>query len=233
MTEDVFAIENGATLRGYPRRAEGPAAFKWPDEDVRWAEVELFKAHAHFLLANRERIFADSRMFLAPVNVMSGAAYIGALPKPCVGTYLEWWLRRGKDELAFHVSGSPLSGANVSKSIDKNGKLVPLPASPFWVLMKEFVDAHKRYLAERERFDAYSLWEVIQRLKGESPRYDDGFKVMVLEREKARKEGIFAKLVRQISELKSRLQSYKDRLRNALSQLGKKDGAPSKAWLNL
>ena len=33
-------------------------------------------------------------MFLAPVNVMSGAAYVGALPKPCVGTYLEWWLRR-------------------------------------------------------------------------------------------------------------------------------------------
>ena len=62
-------------------------------------------------------------MFLAPVNVMSGAAYVGALPKPCVGTYLEWWLRRGKDELAYHVSGSPLSGANVSKSIAKDGSL--------------------------------------------------------------------------------------------------------------
>ena len=112
MTEDVFTIENGAMLRGYPRRAESPAAFKWPNEDVRRVEAEL----------------------------------------------------------AFHVSGSPLSGANVSTSIDKNGKLVSLLASPFWVLMKEFVDAHKRYLAERERFDAYSLWEVIQRLKGESPR---------------------------------------------------------------
>ena len=112
-------------------------------------------------------------MFLAPVNVMSGAAYVGALPKPCVGTYLEWWLRRGKDELAFHVSGSPLSGANVSKSIAKNGKLVPLPASPFLDLVKEFQNAHKRYLAEREQFDAYSLWEVIQRLKGELPRHGD------------------------------------------------------------
>ena len=172
MTDDVFTIENGATLRGYPRRAESPAAFKWPGEDARRAEVELFKTHAHFLLANRERIFADSRMFLAPVNVMSGAAYIGALPKPCVGTYLEWWLRRGRDELAFHVSGSPLSGANVSKSIARNGKLVPLPASPFLNLVKEFVDAHKRYLAERERFDAYSLREVIQRLKGVPPSCD-------------------------------------------------------------
>lgn len=215
MADDVFVIENGTTLLGYPRRAESPAAFKWPNEDVQWVEAELFKANAYFLLENRERIFADSRMFLAPVNVMSGAAYIGALVKPCVGTYLEWWLRRGKDELAYHVSGSPLSGANVSKSIAKDGSLVPLPASPsgapFLSLMKEFEDAHKRYRAERERFDAYSLWEVIQRLKGEQPRYDDGFKVLVLERERLRNEGVCEKMVRQISELKSRLQSYKDR----------------------
>ena len=225
MADDVFVIENGAMLRGYPRRAESPAAFKWPNEDVQWVESELFKANAHFLLENRERIFADSRMFLAPVNVMSGAAYVGALTKPCVGTYLEWWLRRGKDELAYHVSGSPLSGANVSKSIAKDGSLMPLLASPsgatFLSLMKEFENAHKRYHAERERFDAYSLWEVIQRLRGEQPKYDDGFKVLILERERVRNEGVFEKMARQISELKSRLQSHKDRLRSTLSRLGK------------
>ena len=224
MDDDVFVIENGTTLRGYPRREDGPAAFEWPNEDAQWVEAELFKAHAHFLLANREQIFADSRMFLAPVNVMSGAAYVGALPKPCVGTYLEWWLRRGKDELAYHVSGSPLSGANVSKSIAKDGRLMPLLASPsgapFLSLMKEFENAHKRYCAERKRFDAYSLWEVIQRLKGEVPRYDDGFKALVLERERARNEGLFEKMALQISELKSRVQSHKDRLRSALSRLG-------------
>ena len=151
---------------------------------------------------------------------MSGAAYIGALPKPCVGTYLEWWLRRGKDELAFHVSGSPLSGANVSKSIATNGKLVPLTAPRFLDLLQEFCNAHNLYHTERERFEAYSLWEVIQRLKGVPPKYDDGFKVLVLERERARNEGLFEKMVRKISEQKSRLQSYKDRLRNALAQLG-------------
>ena len=217
MVNDVFVIENGATLRGYPRRAGSPEAFKWPNEDAQWVEAELFKAHAHFLLENRERIFADSRMFLAPVNVMSGAAYIGALVKPCVGTYLEWWLRRGKDELAYHVSGSPLSGTNVSKAVGRDGSLVPLLASPsgapFLSLMGEFENSHKRYRAERERFDAYSLWEVIQRLKGEAPKYDDGFKVLVLERERLRNEGVCEKMVRQISELKSRIQSYKDRWR--------------------
>lgn len=34
----------------------------------------------------------------------------------------------------FHVSGSPLSGANVSKSIAKDGRLVPLLASPSGVI---------------------------------------------------------------------------------------------------
>ncbi len=88
-------------------------------------------------------------------------------------------------------------------------------------LMREFENAHNRYRAERERFDAYSLWEVIQRLKGEVPRYDDGFKALVLERDRTRNGGIFEKMARQILELKSRLQSYKDRLRNAFARLEK------------
>ena len=53
MADDVFVIENGTTLRGYPRRAESPAAFKWPSEDAQRVESELFKSHAHFLLENR------------------------------------------------------------------------------------------------------------------------------------------------------------------------------------
>ena len=59
-------------------------------------------------------------------------------------------------------------------------------------LMKEFESAHKRHHAERERFDACSLREVIQRLKGEPPRYDDGFKVLVLGRERARNRAVAA-----------------------------------------
>lgn len=60
----------------------------------------------------------------------------------------------------------------------------------------EFENAHNRYRAERERFDAYSLWEVIQRLKGEVPRYDDGFKVLVLKHAGTRNEGNFEKMAR-------------------------------------
>ena len=48
-------------------------------------------------------------------------------------------------------------------------------------LVREFSAAHARYRSERERFDAYSLWEVIARLKGEVPKYEDGFRALMLE----------------------------------------------------
>ena len=70
-----FTIGNGMVLQGYPREKTDDAAFEWPDEDVQYVDRELFKANAHFFFENRERIFADSGMFLAPVNVISGAAY--------------------------------------------------------------------------------------------------------------------------------------------------------------
>ena len=69
-----------------------------------------------------------------------------------------------------------------------------------------------------------TLREVIQRLKGVPPSYDDGFRVLVLERERLRNEGICEKLVRRISELESRLQGLKDKLRNALAKSGMQDG---------
>jgi len=190
-----FTIENGMVLQGYPREKPDDAALTWPGEEARYVDGEIFKKNAHFLFENRERIFADSRMFLAPVNVMSGAAYIGSLVKPTVGTYIEWWLRRGKEELAYFVSGSPLSGANVSKAIAKDGSLVPL-ASPgiFLNLVKEFSDAHKRYLAERRRFEAYSLIEVVMRLKNIDPDHEDAFKAQVLERHKPLLKKVTGKL---------------------------------------
>ena len=166
MGENEFRIESGAILTGYRKYSRDKSSFEWPDADTRRREVELFVKNAHFLFANRDKIFADSRMFLSPVNVMSGMAYTGAFCKPTIGTYLEWWLRRGDENLAYFVGGSPLSGANVSKAIAKNGRLVPLRSSGIFLeLAKEYRDAHERYLVERECFEAYTLAQVIERLK--------------------------------------------------------------------
>ena len=216
MDGNKFQIENGMILQGYPKENRNRAAFEWPDGDVRRFEEELFVENAHYLFENREKIFADSRMFLAPVNVMSGMAYCGTLCKPTLGTYIEWWLRRGKEELAYFVNGSPLSGANVSLSIAKNGKLVPLPSpGKFIDLAKEYDGVHRRYIEERERFEAYTLWEVIRRLKGEAPQYHDSYKASLLERVKERLEKKVDELTENIKELKRRVQSYKDKLKNA------------------
>ena len=212
-----FTIENGMVLQGYPREKPDDTALTWPGEEARYVDGEIFKENAHFLFENRERIFADSRMFLAPVNVMSGAAYIGALVKPTVGTYIEWWLRRGKDELAYFVSGSPLSGANVSKAIAKDGSLVPLrPDGIFLNLVKEFTDSHKRYIDERRKFEAYSLLEVVMRLKNIEPSYEDAFRVQVLERQKSSLEKAVDKLKKELAAVKRRCQSYKDKYKNCL-----------------
>ena len=214
-----FTIENGMVLQGYPREKPDDAVFAWPGEEARYVDGEIFKKNAHFLFENRERIFADSRMFLAPVNVMSGAAYIGTLVKPTVGTYIEWWLRRGKEELAYFVSGSPLSGANVSSAIAKDGSLVPLrPDGIFLNLVKEFTDSHKRYIDERRKFEAYSLLEVVMRLKNIEPSYEDAFRVQVLERQKSSLEKAVDKLKKEFAAVKRRCQSYKDKYKNCLRQ---------------
>ena len=114
---------------------------------------------------------------------------------PHKGTYIEWWLRRGKEELAYFVSGSPLSGANVSRAIAKDGSLVPLQSLGIFLnLVKEFSDAHKRYLAERRRFEAYSLLEAVMRLKNIDPDHEDAFKAQVLERHKPLLKKVAGKL---------------------------------------
>lgn len=215
----AFVIGNGTMLEGFPRDEHSPEPFRWPSAELRDAERELFVANAHFLFENRERIFADSRMFLAPVNVMSGAAYVGEFVKPTVGTYLEWWLRRGEEELAFHVSGSPLSGTNVSRAIAKDGKLVPLKPTPggnFLSLMKEYNDAHKRYVEERKKLDAYSLAEVVMRLKNIVPSYDDAIRAQAAESRAAALQAKVEALGRELTDARRRCQSWKDKFKNAV-----------------
>ena len=221
MEDNVFTIEDGRALKGYPRAQPDDSALEWPEKEARDVDMELFVENAHFLFENREKIFADSRMFLAPVNIMSGAAYIGPLVKPTVGTYLEWWLRRGREELAFFVSGSPLSGANASRSVAKDGSVVPLPKPGMFLnLVKEFTDAHRRYLEERKKYEVYSLLEVILRLKGIDPNYEDAVKARLLARRSTALEKTVEILTRTLEETKRRCRSWKDKYKTAAGKTG-------------
>ena len=99
------------------------------------------------------------------MNVGSGGAYIGTFVKPTVGTYVEWWLERGQDDLVICVSGSPLSGANASTVVDKDGKHKRLKTDERYLdLVNEFRNVHGRYHNIRENCDAYTFEEAIEQI---------------------------------------------------------------------
>lgn len=158
----TVTLRNGQKMICFPKKDTSPEQFKWISGFKDAKEFELLQHNAHFILEHKDLVFADSRIFFAPVNIQSGAAYIGAFRKPTLGTYVEWWVERGNDELALFVSGSPLSGANVSKAVNKNGKLVDLkPNGIFSNLIKEFNTMHRQYDDIRDDVDAYALSEAI------------------------------------------------------------------------
>ena len=164
----MVKLRDGRDLECFQKTETSPEQFKWPDKDAQYAEYNLLKENAHFIFTNREKALSDSRIFFAPVNIMSGGAYIGAFVKPTLGTYVEWWIARGKDELALFVSGSPLSGANASTAVAKDGKVIKLePDGIFLNLVKEFNSFHKQYNDVRKTCDAYTFEDAITKLKGE------------------------------------------------------------------
>lgn len=139
----------------------------------------LFTENAWFLLDNAERIFSDSRMFLSPVNIVNGLAYVGTSPfrNPTLGVYLEWWLNHheaavdANGNLVWYISGSPLSGCNCCSSVNPDGRQVPISQrTRFSDIWRSFSEVNNRYNEAKQRCEAYTLEEVLQILRGESYR---------------------------------------------------------------
>lgn len=165
--------------------AVGKKKPKIPTEDqLQMAERQynhrLFTENAWFLLANAERIFSDSRMFLAPVKVRNGLAYTGTsgLGRPTVGVYLEWWLNRKEPavdkngNLVWYISGSPLSGSNCCSSVNPEGEQVKTAQrTSFSAIWGSFMEVNRRYTEAKQRCEAYSLEEVLIMFHGEDYKY--------------------------------------------------------------
>lgn len=141
-------------------------------------QKKLFTDHAFFLLAHRERIMRDSRMFLAPVAVQNGLAYMGTsgFNAPTVGIYLEWWaacanaMRIDKDgnrSLVFHLAGSPLSGANYCSEVYEDGRIEQIYLSSFSSCWKPFTSINTRYNVAKHIYQAYTLEELLAILHNE------------------------------------------------------------------
>ena len=146
-------------------------------EQQRQQAVKFFTDHAFFFLDHREKILNDSRMFLAPVPVQSGMAYIDSsgFNHPTLGVYIEWWMscipaiigRYRKDTwLVYRIAGSPLSGRNCCGIVNTHGECrsEQLP-SPFSAIWHSFVDVNTRYDEAKERYEACSLEEVVKLLE--------------------------------------------------------------------
>ena len=138
---------------------------------------KFFTDHAFFFLDHREQIFSDSRMFLAPVPVQNAIAYTGAsgFHRPTLGVYIEWWMTcipaiigryRKNAWLVYHIAGSPLSGRNSCGIVNPQGECrsesLPGPFSTIW---RSFVEVNTRYDEAKERYEAYSLEDVVALLE--------------------------------------------------------------------
>ena len=141
-------------------------------------QKKLFTDNAFYLLAHQKRIMRDSRMFLAPVAVQNGLAYIGTsgFNAATLGIYLEWWnecpiaLRVDKESrrsLVFHLAGSPLSGANRCAEVYEDGRTESVQVSSFISHWRPFTAINTRYDEAKHIYQAYTLEQVLDILHAE------------------------------------------------------------------
>lgn len=145
-------------------------------------EVESpYKRSMSFLIANawelyrrREEIYADSRMFLAPLDVGCNIAYTGTsgIADATLGVWLEWWesldmLRKdekGNERLVYYFAGSPLSGTNRCKAVTPAGKTVDVSFCPFSPVWSTFMKINSRYDAPKQLYEAYSFEQTLEKI---------------------------------------------------------------------
>ena len=172
---------------------------------------QLFISNAFYLLAHKERILSDSRMFLCPVAIQNGIAYTGTsgFRKPTLGVYLEWWglveeaMRTDKNgcrSLVYQLAGSPLSGRNSCGAIREDGKIEAISLSSFGRHWGPFMQLNQRYTEAKQLYQAYTLQDVLDILHQEDDNSKADFSVMI--------DVLFMK--REIERLNQRIEKIKE-----------------------
>jgi len=192
-------------------------------KDVQRAEEELFVHNAHFLLSQAPRVFADSRLFLSPVRIRSGMAYTGPFPAPCLGGYLEWWINakcatRDADcgrELVYFVSGSPLSGHNVSMAVRSDGTRCRVDGL-LLPLAKSYSEVMKRYQEPMRNCASYTLEESVNILRGRQNTFECSLQRIVLEQKVETCSHENVELKKTVDEQRSLIKAYQKALCRAV-----------------
>lgn len=151
---------------------------------------QLFISNAFYLLAHKERILSDSRMFLCPVAIQNGIAYTGTsgFRKPTLGVYLEWWglveeaMRtdeKGCRSLVYQLAGSPLSGCNSCSAVREDGMTEAVRLSSFGRHCGPFMKLNQRYTEAKQLYQAYTLQKVLDILHQEDHDGKPDFSVII------------------------------------------------------
>ena len=134
---------------------------------------ELLCSNLHRLIAESDKILADSKMFLAPVPIHNGLAYFGTsgFQNPTLGVYIEWWRHHkcawiidefGERQPLIYIAGSPLSGANKCAYVGAEGMSYGVSVTNFAPVWQSFMNVNTRYTEAKQRYDAYTLEEVVE-----------------------------------------------------------------------
>lgn len=209
-----------------------------------------FAANAFLFFDNRERILADSRMFLAPVPVQNGLMYTGTsgFQKPTLGVYIEWWqnclssnITDKRDQwLIYQFGGSPLSGFNVSRAVNASGEKRELNVRSFSDLWHPFVGINKRYDDAKTRYQAYTIDKVIELLEcnGRSIdarlKSDAFFLTQEIERQKAEIERkVYGSSEHEKDNYRQTLMEFDEQYKELSKQLSFSKFAPVRFWIDI
>ncbi len=149
-----------------------------PKPEAKEVLRQLFIDNAFYLLAHRERILQDSRMFLTPIVAHNGLAYTGTsgFHHPTIGIYLEWWSHclgtmvisdSGRMSLVYQIAGSPLSGSNSCGQLYESGESAPIQLSGFSKYWQSLMQINTRYDEAKQIYQAYTLQELLDILHEE------------------------------------------------------------------
>ena len=172
--EGKIILCDGRILDCYP--AENESKAHTPETEK--TEQKLFTDNAFYLLANKERILSDSRMFLCPLPIDNHLAITGTLwfEHPTLGVYIEWWESvpgskptdaDGHPNLVYRIAGSPLSGMNHCSAVDETGTTRTMSLTPFKDHWRPFKEINTRYTDAKRLYQSYPLAEVLRLLHQE------------------------------------------------------------------
>lgn len=174
--EDKFVLDTTGEYLQIGHRKRKPKRTTERDIIVQ-QRGELLCRNLHRLIAESNTILSDSRMFLAPVPIQNGLAYFGTsgFHNSTLGVYIEWWRHHkcswiidkfGEKQPLIYIAGSPLSGANKCAYVGAEGDSYGVSVTKFAPIWQSFVNVNTRYTEAKQRYEAYTIEEVIERLFG-------------------------------------------------------------------